>query len=433
MTMATPSSYAAESVVRIPTTLILGIVFAAYLSWRPSVDVMFTLSDICLILGGITMLMRRQVPREPFSVVSPLWYGGFILMLGGLLASSLFSGDPTRWPIVAVQYSMAWAVLPFLISGHDSFNTHRLARFFLLGVVAMELIGILVYFTFSGSFMQARTLLGFDFISGSNRLGAFATDANWNGATIAMALPFVFYLHGRGGIGHCQAAIALALLIFALILTASVTAFGTTCLTIILFVIVGDRRLRAAAMMMLLASFAIVLVLEVSGRGLPAVFQKRVATALESGSLAQAGTYEGRMHLIEDAWQRVGDHMWLGVGVDQDRVVSQERAPVHNMYLLLWVEGGFVALLGWLAMMAAALAIVLAAFYRDRLSGALGLTVLMSFLVFSAASPHMYARLWAVPVLLALAIAMNAGGGHLRALANWRYRQMARRLARGQG
>lgn len=103
------------------------------------------------------------------------------------------------------------------------------------------------------------------------------------------------------------------------------------------------------------------------------------------------------------------------------------------MYLLLWVEGGFVALLGWLAMMAAALAIVLAAFYRDRLSGALGLTVLMSFLVFSAASPHMYARLWAVPVLLALAIAMNAGGGHLRALANWRYRQMARRLARGQG
>lgn len=139
------------------------------------------------------------------------------------------------------------------------------------------------------------------------------------------------------------------------------------------------------------------------------------------------------MHLIEDAWQRVGDHMWLGVGVDQDRVVSQERAPVHNMYLLLWVEGGFVALLGWLAMMAAALAIVLAAFYRDRLSGALGLTVLMSFLVFSAASPHMYARLWAVPVLLALAIAMNAGGGHLRALANWRYRQMARRLARGQG
>lgn len=420
MTMG-PPTMAAVRPATLPLTVILGITLSAYLSWRPSVDIMFTISDACLLIGAMLLLFRHQVPLEPFGVVSPAWFGGFILMMGGLLASSLFSGDPTRWPTVALQYSMAWVVLPFLIMGHDRRDTERLVRFFVAGVVAMELVGIIVYFTFEGTFAQARAILGFDFISGSGRLGAFVTDANWNGATIAMALPFTYYLRGRRMIGAWQAIIAIAILVFALTLTASVTAFGSACTATLLFVAAGGVRLKPGPLAVMLLVLAVGSTMALSAYGMPAVFEKRVASVFETGDLAKAGTFKGRMGLIEDAWQRVGDSMLVGVGVDQDRVVSPLRAPVHNMYLLVWVEGGFVALFGWVVMMTSALAIAFAALWRDRLAGVLALTVLTTFLLFSAASPHMYARMWAVPVLLALAIAVHSAGPHLRDLVGRRH------------
>ena len=176
---------------------------------------------------------------------------------------------------------------------------------------------------------------------------------------------------------------------------------------ILFFVLFGDRRIRAYVLGGLVGIVALGVVLNAANVTLPAVFQKRVANALEAGDIAEAGTFEDRLGLAKDAWQRVGDHMFVGVGVDQDRVISPAGAPVHNMYLLLWVEGGFLALVGWIAMIGVGGVIGFTALKRDRLAGALALSVLATFLLFSAASPHMYARLWAVPVLLALAIALQ--------------------------
>lgn len=410
--------------------LTLGVFFSSYLSWRPSVAIMFTLSDACLLMGLVLLLLRARMPLQPFGVLSPLWYGGFLLMMTALLLSSLFvSGDPTRWAPIAMQYAMAWVVMPFLLMGFSNADTHRLARTFLAGVVAMEVIGIIVYFTFTGSFDDARSILGLDFISGSGRLGSFATDANWNGAVISMALPFVLYLGSKGLIRQWQTVAAFAILVFALTLTASFTAFGASCVAVTLFLLAGGLRIRPGSMLCALALLLTVGGMGLAAFGLPQVFQKRVASAIETGDLSEAGTFQGRLGLIQGAWQRVGSSMALGVGADQDRVVSPLRAPVHNMYLLLWVEGGFFSLLGWLMMMAAGLSVTLAAFMRDRQRGALALTVLSSFLLFSTASPHMYARLWAVPVLLAIAIALHSGEAQLRGLSR---RRMSRRFERMQ-
>jgi O-antigen ligase len=419
---------------RPPTAIMVGLFLAAYLSWRPSIDIMFTVSDLCLLIGGAQLLVRRHIPLEPFGLLSPLWFAAFALMMGGLLVSSLFCHDPTRWIIVALQYSVAWAVLPFLLMGHGAANTNRLACALLFGVFLMELVGILVYFTYSGSFEEARATLGLDFLSGSGRLGAFATDANWNGATISMALPFAFYLRARRVISLWQMLVIAGVLLYALLLSASATAFGSMVVAILFFVLFGDRPIRAYVLGGLVGIVALGIVLNSVNVTLPAVFQKRVANALETGDIAEAGTFEDRLGLAKDAWQRVGDHMFVGVGVDQDRVISPAGAPVHNMYLLLWVEGGFLALVGWIAMIGVGGVIGFTALKRDRLAGALALSVLATFLLFSAASPHMYARLWAVPVLLALAIALHGGEADLRrrtgrALSSRRMRAL--RHARG--
>jgi hypothetical protein len=82
---------------------------------------------------------------------------------------------------------------------------------------------------------------------------------------------------------------------------------------------------------------------------------------------------------------------------------------VHNIYLLLWTEGGLFALLGWLGLMGLAVGIAVLAAVRDRLTGGLAASVLVVFFIQSTANPHMYARMWIVPVLIVTGIAFQVG------------------------
>src|SRR3546814_14727504 len=82
--------------------------------------------------------------------------------------------------------------------------------------------------------------------------------------------------------------------------------------------------------------------------------------------MSQAGTFTGRMDLILEAWEIVEDTMFVGIGVDQYRVVSPTQVPVHNMYLLLWAEGGLLALLGWMLLLTLAGVSVVRVYWVDR-------------------------------------------------------------------
>src|SRR3546814_12608715 len=104
------------------------------------------------------------------------------------------------------------------------------------------------------------------------------------------------------------------------------------------------------------------------------------------------------MDLILEAWEIVEDTMFAGIGVDQYRVVSPTKVPVHNMYLPLWDEGGLLALLGWMLLLTIAGVSVVRVYWVDRQAAALGSSVRSTFLICSAASPHSYERMWLVPL-----------------------------------
>src|SRR3546814_20595262 len=70
---------------------------------------------------------------------------------------------------------------------------------------------------------------------------------------------------------------------------------------------------------------AVVAVLYMSGYQLPTVFQDRVAKALETGNLDDAGTFTDRAKLISDAWALSEHTIFAGLGVDRFRVRSEER------------------------------------------------------------------------------------------------------------
>jgi putative inorganic carbon (hco3(-)) transporter len=77
------------------------------------------------------------------------------------------------------------------------------------------------------------------------------------------------------------------------------------------------------------------------------------------------GAAQGRVPLIHMAWEMIGDHPVLGVGANNFvlRVSDYARgdyssawlSTVHHKYLLIWAEGGALALAAFLVFVGAAM------------------------------------------------------------------------------
>lgn len=378
--------------------LAVAVFLAPYIAWRPGA-ILFTISDMFFVLGAFLIALAHRMPLRPFAYLTPYWLLALAVMLGGLYLGSIINGDPLRWAILAGQYLFSLALLPILLMRHDRRRTFMLFKAFVAGVGCMELFGSALYFAYGGQWEPLQRF-GPDFVTGGGRLSAFLADANWNAAMIAMAIPFVYYLRIAGQLGQMLFASTLTILLIGLALTASVTGMVSAVLATTIFLVAGKVR---PPMRLFAAGGAAFALLIASGYALPRAFQTRIVPALESGELAQAGTYLGRVELIEEAWDMTSNAIVVGIGADQFRNVSVVQQPVHNLYLLLWVEGGLASLIGWLWMMGILAVGAIWALRHDRLVAALALSVFATFLIYSAASPHMYARQWIVPLLLAMA------------------------------
>lgn len=383
--------------------LLAAVFLAPYATWRLVPPYLFTVSDALFCVAAVLLLAGRGIAIRPLQGWWSLWMLGLGGLLLGFFIGSVVNGDPLRWIIVAGQYGFAFAVLPALLLREHRRSLLLAALALVAGVTAMELFGSIVYYATDGSYAQAKRF-GFEFITGAHRLGAFMADANWNAAMIAMTAPFVLYLARIGWLNAIVAFAVLGVLCSGLLLSGSFTGFAGTATGILAFLLLdwGKRSIG-----MLLGIVALASAMLATGVGLPRAFQTRVATALEQGDISRAGTFAGRMELIQEAWGIVGDTTFVGLGVDQYRVVSADRAPVHNIYLLAWAEGGLLSLIGWLLMMVVPLSIALRSFAFDRGAAALVVAVALPFLIFSNAAPHMYARSWVVPLILALGIALT--------------------------
>jgi O-antigen ligase len=378
--------------------LAAAVLLSPFIAWRPA-DILFTASDFFFVIGAGLLVAANRLPIAPLNPLTPFSLLAVAALLSGLLLGSFVNGDPTRWLIAAAQYSFTFILLPMLLAGQGASRVLLLTRSLIAGMVLLELFGIAVYLFAEPSY-QSYTRFGSNFITGGGRLSSFLGNANWNGCMIAMTLPLVLFLRVRGLMRLPAFLFVMAVLLSALVLSASVTGLSSAVLASVIFFAVGRVRV-SMKMLGLVATVWVALV--AFGFSAPAAFEKRVGNAVETGDVHSAGTFTDRAELMVEAWDIVEETSLVGLGVDQYRKVSAMGAPVHNMYLLVWAEGGLLALLGWLGLIALYGAIALSAWRIDPLAASLGLSVLAVFIVFSNASPHMYARLWAVPLLLALA------------------------------
>jgi hypothetical protein len=391
-------------------TVVAAVFLALFPAWRHPA-LFFTASDLLFCIG-LALMLRRGLPRAPFGGLTPLWYLCFALFMGGLIASSLIRGAPERGLITCAQYIFTWLILPFVLMEPNGQTTVRLIRAFIAAVVfvnllAMGLLGI--------DYQGGVPLISERYVTGSGRLGATLEDPNMNSALIALTCPFILYLWFSGQLRAWLALPALAALMAALVMVASVGGLLASTFGVLVF-LVASRSVRALLQTVLGLMVCGTLFLVWSGGELPAVFETRVLGAVSSGHLEEAGTFSDRWTLMQEAWGMIDQSLLYGLGADQFRLVSSHGMPVHNVYLLLWAEGGLPALCGWLGMLAAA-ALSGLYVYRatpHRLIGGLGVAVALVFAFIGMSNAHMYGRYWAIPLELALALVVGAlGARHL--------------------
>jgi hypothetical protein len=399
--LPTRALQAGQAARRFELVLACAVVFFAPMNILRAPGFYFTASDLfaCLCLG--MMVMNRTLPLKPLGIGTGYWVFGLALMVGALFASSLLAGVVDRGLILSIQYLFAYLMLPLVLLGRPWGETTILMKTFIASIVVMIAHGIYV--------VDIVGLTNTTFVSGSGRLLGFVERDNECGSLIALTVPMILSMTAMRTLPALIALALLPLIAYGIMLTGSNTALCAMLYGLGVFFVATLTFQRLAVGLVAILLVVTAITTPVIRDSLPAVFQKRVLTGIESGDINQSGTFADRMQLNKEALQFAGDVVLIGRGADQYREISDWKAPVHNLYLLMWNEGGLIALAGFLIMLTGGgIALAFPLRYRDgKLPFICGFTTLSLFAVLINAVPHVYGRFWAVPVLLSLAPAIT--------------------------
>jgi O-antigen ligase len=356
----------------------------------------FTASDAFALAAVLAIVLGKSFTPAPLAAVTLLWNAGVVLLCGMLLLSSLVHGNPQRGFVVSSQYLYAYFLLAFMLASRPWAETVLLMKAFVCSIALMCLHGIMVIDVFKG---QNST-----FVSGSGRFVGWVERVNECASLIGLAVPLLLWLVASGCARPRWAWIGVPLFAYGIVLTGSNTGLIGLVFALTVFVVMTGSWRRI--ILLAVSSLATVFIALTWGRDfLPAVFQRRVLNALENGDLDEAGTFADRMRLIKEAIGKADNNSLLGIGADQYRNVSELHAPVHNTFLLIWVEAGLPGLIGFLLLLLAGIMVgMLAARLREgRVSAICTLATVFLFAALANALPHLYGRFFVVPLLLGIA------------------------------
>jgi hypothetical protein len=377
-----------------------GTVFFAPMNFLRMPSFYFTVGDGFATLCLLAMLFNATLNLRALGPGTGYWISGLALMVGALMTSSLFADVTDRAIILCGQYLFAYLVLPLILLARPWRETTILMKVFVTSIVIMVLHGIYVV-----DYLGERNT---QFVGGSGRLLGFVERENEFASLVALSVPMLLAMAATRMINPVLAFLIVPLLTYGIMLTGSNTGLLSLTYGVGLFMLFRLTFVKTILVLagMQLLWFAINLpALQVY---LPAVFRRRVLGGLVSGDVNELGTFSDRMALIKEAAGIAETKILLGVGADQYREISAWHAPVHNLYLLLWSEGGVLALAGFLVMLTGGVIVIVQAFGRTggRTLALCAFTTLTLFAALVNAVPHVYGRFWTVPVILSLAPAV---------------------------
>ncbi len=379
-------------------TLMLAVFLAPLREFRPTY-IAITFSDLIFCLAFIMLIVRRRLSIAPLQDFTAFWITAILLLITGLFASSIVNGSPGNSLVVCTQYFFAYVIVPFIIIQSDPERALALIKVYIFSSLFVVICGFVFFAT------------GYDgnltFITGSGRLASFTGNPNNLASQISLSMPLLLYLWFSRSLPGTFCLVAFACLIVGLILTSSNGGLLSTAVAIGCFLLLAGN-FRWMIQGTLLVSIVVLTVTTVGYDYLPEVFRVRVLQGLESGAFDQVGTYQDRLAIMVEALEALDDSLLLGIGADQYREFSYWKYPVHNQYLLVWVEGGTLAIIGWMLILAT-IAMVGVRSYQQPIGGqgaALVLSIAIVYALIANTTTHLYARFWILPALLAMGLVL---------------------------
>ena len=292
----------------------------------------------------------------------------------------------------------------FVLIREDPREAYRIAAVFLATIILVDIQGIYAFY-FVGY------VPGGGVVTGGRRLATVLRNPNLAAAINALTMPILMYFWSSGRMKIYFALPMVAISLVTVILTSSNSGLAIMAISLVVYLI----SIATPKLVIRLALGGVILVGAFTSLGgvdlLPATFQKRVVGALTSGDISEAGTYLSRADLISESISMISEEriIVVGIGADQFRERSVQEAPVHNLYLLLWVEGGLLAVIGWVLFCTVG---VLLWFSIRKAGGskpalAVVATAVAVFLTIALFNPHMYARYWTLPMFLCFGLGLT--------------------------
>jgi hypothetical protein len=364
-------------------------------------------SDFLFLLAAMLLLLSRRPPKP--APRTPAWYvGAFLFILTGVIASTQ---SPTKAAslLVVGNSIFVFFVLQYLLRQllDTTVRIQIAIGAFVIGASLSAFVAILQ--TTLHIFLPAHVVS--NAIGGNSRALGLSTQPNLLGVSLALGIVFaVGMLMELGFRRHKYLGACLAVLIAALLLSASVGGLASTAVGLIVLFVLRGVRLRTVISVLAVLGVVYVLVFGVIDRGshLDPISRIEQTTNANSGK----GTLSLRIGTIKVAWDGITQKPIIGHGLDQATLAPYwdqyiyTYYPPHDIIFVYWYGGGIFMLVAVMIMMGSSFNRLLSG-RRKRGRANTGtrdivLVGMITVLFFSLQGPELVDRWLWFPFMLAL-------------------------------
>ena len=356
----------------------------------------FTASDLLLFLGLLLMILQKKklnIGPWPYMAESFIWSTGSMLLVFGIVVSSLINGNELNGVILAVQYFYAYFVAVLVVNNASGMQYKSVVKALLFGLMFICVGGLVsVYLGVN---------IPLVYVSQRGRLASFLGNPNALARFVGLCFPIILYCCITGFLGKRMQWLFLLVVTLTIMHTASFGGLATFLFGALVTIVMlpGTRSKLKWIVISILG-----LCLLISMFGVPAIIQDRVLPALMSLNVSEAGSLEERLSIALEATEIIARYPIFGIGGDAYAEKRSLWFTVHNTYLLIWAEGGLFAFLGWMllhiTMFFNCLRLVMDR--RTRIEGASAMGTFGAFIISNFTSTHAYSLYIVLPLVIAL-------------------------------
>jgi O-antigen ligase len=309
----------------------------------------------------VCVSQRKIILRLKNRLFSNMLLISVVLMIMGLMISTIISSS--EWVIrvfpITIQYFFSYCIAYLFIASLNKRELELLLISYIVGGFVLAFLSIIIYL-YAYDFGIQNLLIWrngrLQMFSGANGLAPHMV-------LLSILLIYKITIKQLSGIYY----LLLVIPLYVITLTGSNTGIILFIVAVFgLLAFVKGLKLKLILVMMAACGYLLLLNVAHISETYNIPVLKRFDW-INSMNVEEAGTFQERSEAIRVAWLHVLNNPIIGVGagaagsdgvfVTQMRIAESSQA--HNAYVLLWVEGGIVSivgLLGWL------LAIVFAGF-----------------------------------------------------------------------